>query len=51
MLDIFITMIKQNWNISTDEAKRILMLHESATKNLYLVNEQKIVVDKLEPKK
>ena len=42
MPDIFITMIKQNWNISTDEAKRILMLHESATKNLYLVNEQKI---------
>jgi hypothetical protein len=42
MPDIFITMIKQNWNISTDEAKRILMMHESATKNQYLVNEQKI---------
>jgi hypothetical protein len=41
MPDIFITMIKQNWNISTDEAKRILMMHEGATKNLYLVNEQR----------
>ncbi len=51
MLVIFITMIKQNWNISTDEAKRILMMHEGATKNLYLISEQKIVVDKLEPKK
>ena len=51
MLVIFITMIKQNWNISTEEAKRILMMHESATKNQYLINEQKIVVDKLEPKK
>jgi hypothetical protein len=44
-------MIKQNWNISTEEAKRILMMHESATKNQYLINEQKIVVNKLEPKK
>jgi len=42
MPDIFISMIKQNWNISTDEARRILMMHEGATKNLYLVNEQKI---------
>jgi hypothetical protein len=51
MPDIFITMIKQNWNISTDEAKRILMMHESATKNQYLVNEQrKIVTKTLEPK-
>lgn len=41
MPDIFITMIKQNWNISTDEAQRILMMHESATKNQYLVNEQR----------
>jgi hypothetical protein len=41
MPDIFITMIKQNWNISTDEAKRILMMHESATKNQYLINEQR----------
>ena len=37
---IFIKMIKQNWNISTDETKRILMMHESATKNQYLINEQ-----------
>jgi hypothetical protein len=35
-------MIKQNWNISTDEAKRILMMHEGATKNLYLLKEQEI---------
>jgi hypothetical protein len=41
MPDIFISMIKQNWNISTDEAKRILMMHESATKNQYLINEQR----------
>ena len=35
-------MIKQTWNISNEEKFRILNLHESATKNLYLVNEQKI---------
>jgi hypothetical protein len=33
-------MIKQNWLISEEEKNRILNLHESATKNLYLVNEQ-----------
>lgn len=33
-------MIKQTWNISDEEKSRILNLHESATKNLYLVNEQ-----------
>ena len=33
-------MIKQNWNIDTKEVKRILMMHENATKNLYLINEQ-----------
>lgn len=33
-------MIKQNWNIDTKEVKRILMMHESATKNLYLIKEQ-----------
>ena len=33
-------MIKQNWNISQEEKLRILGLHESATKSLYLVNEQ-----------
>lgn len=29
-------MIKQTWNINEDEKNRILNLHESATKNLYL---------------
>ena len=35
-------MIIQNWLISEEEKNRILNLHESATKNLYLVNEQVI---------
>ena len=33
-------MIKQNWNIDTEEVKRILMMHETATKNQYLIKEQ-----------
>jgi outer membrane protein OmpA-like peptidoglycan-associated protein len=33
-------MIKQTWEISNDERNRILSLHESATKNLYLMSEQ-----------
>jgi hypothetical protein len=33
-------MIKQNWKIEDGEKLRILNLHESATKNLYLLNEQ-----------
>lgn len=33
-------MIKQNWNINSEEKLRILNLHESATKNLYLIQEQ-----------
>lgn len=33
-------MIKQKWEISEDERKRILNLHESATKNQYLIKEQ-----------
>lgn len=33
-------MINQTWNISDDERKRILHLHENATKKLYLVREQ-----------
>jgi len=33
-------MIKQKWNISEDERKRILNLHESATKKQYLIKEQ-----------
>jgi len=36
-------MIKQNWNIDSEEVKRILMMHENATKNLYLINEQQKV--------
>jgi hypothetical protein len=35
-------MIKQNWNIDSEEVKRILMMHEGATKNLYLIKEQLI---------
>ena len=42
MPDIFINMIKQTWNISSEEKYRILNLHESATKNLYLLKEQEI---------
>ena len=38
-------MIKQTWNISEDEKNRILNLHESATKRLYL-SEQNEVEDK-----
>ena len=33
-------MIKQTWEISQEERNRIILLHESATKNLYLVSEQ-----------
>ena len=36
-------MIKQSWNINEDEKLRILNLHESATKNLYLIKEQEII--------
>ena len=36
-------MIKQTWNIDEDERNRILNLHESATKNLYLIKEQQQV--------
>jgi hypothetical protein len=38
------SMIKQTWEISNEERKRILSLHESATKNLYLMSEQDDVV-------
>jgi len=34
-------MIKQKWNIDDSERVRILQLHENATKNLYLIKEQK----------
>lgn len=33
-------MIKQTWNIGEEERKRILNLHETATKKLYLLKEQ-----------
>jgi hypothetical protein len=33
-------MIKQTWEISNEERNRIISLHESATKNLYLMPEQ-----------
>jgi hypothetical protein len=33
-------MIKQTWQISDEERNRILSLHESATKNHYLMSEQ-----------
>jgi hypothetical protein len=35
-------MIKQTWEISNEERNRILSLHESATKNHYLMSEQDI---------
>jgi outer membrane protein OmpA-like peptidoglycan-associated protein len=34
-------MIKQTWNISEDEKNRILNLHESATKRMYLSEQEK----------
>jgi outer membrane protein OmpA-like peptidoglycan-associated protein len=34
------SMIKQTWEISNEERNRILSLHESATKNHYLMSEQ-----------
>ena len=37
-------MIKQTWNINEDEKLRILNLHESATKNLYLSEQTSVVV-------
>ena len=33
-------MIKQTWEISNEERNRILSLHESATKNFYILSEQ-----------
>lgn len=33
-------MIKQTWNIGEEERKRILNLHETATKKLYILKEQ-----------
>ena len=42
-------MINQSWNISSDEVKRILQLHETATKKQYIIKEQTITT-KLDPK-
>jgi hypothetical protein len=39
-------MIKQTWEISNEEKNRILSLHESATKNFYLVSEQLVSTTK-----
>lgn len=36
-------MVKQDWKISSEEIIRILNLHESATKNLYLLKEQNTI--------
>jgi hypothetical protein len=48
-------MIKQNWNIDSEEVKRILMMHENATKNFYLLKEQdplkKTITTTSQPKK
>ena len=37
-------MIKQSWNIEEGEKLRILNLHESATKSLYLAEQKSVVV-------
>jgi hypothetical protein len=37
-------MIQQTWNINEDEKNRILNLHETATKNLYLLEQTSVVV-------
>jgi len=39
-------MIRQSWNIDNSEKLRILNLHETATKNQYLIIEQKEVITK-----
>ena len=39
-------MIKQNWNVSNEERSRILNLHESATKNLYLGEQTTVITGK-----
>ena len=44
---VFITMIRQIWNISGEEKNRILNLHETATKNLYLLKEQEEVKEQV----
>jgi hypothetical protein len=39
-------MIKQTWEISQEERNRIISLHESATKNFYILSEQISTVKK-----
>lgn len=43
-------MIKQTWEVSSEEIKRILNLHETATKNHYLIKEQVKQIKVLPPK-
>lgn len=38
-------MIRQTWKISDEERNRIISLHESATKNLYILSEQNEVIN------
>jgi len=38
-------MIKQTWEISQEERNRIISLHESATKNFYILSEQNEVTE------
>ena len=38
-------MIKQTWEISQEERNRIISLHESATKNFYILSEQLVSVE------
>jgi hypothetical protein len=44
-------MIRQSWNVSTEERFRIIHLHELATKKQYIISEQRVVTKKIEPKK
>jgi hypothetical protein len=41
-------MIKQDWNVSEEDRRRILSLHETATKQNYLIFEQKSLTPKNE---
>lgn len=43
-------MIRQNWDISSEEVTRIIRMHENATKNHYLLNEQIKQTKQLPPK-
>jgi hypothetical protein len=38
-------MIKQTWEISQEERNRIISLHETATKNFYILSEQLVSVE------